>query len=218
MDLATHTQITDLWHEAASNPNPQVRRDAFRQAGLLIAQSAPGYGQGRYTGGASRLPYPLPQNPQQVSQFHPPDHRDFVLPLMAPDRILTVANIPSVNPQAISPGERLEFASGGGWLIGWRGSVVDNTAGSAAAGEYERATYEVSAFFNDGEYIITNGETSSYVPFSHLFPPSGLWTPMMRRVDPLDVLNFNFRNTQPVTGHALQGSLSFAFWRERYPQ
>jgi hypothetical protein len=137
---------------------------------------------------------------------------------MAPSRYLVVPAIPQVDPGDTTPGERLEFSAGGGWLIGWRGVAIDNTPGVEAAGRYEQANLGVSMFLNDGEELITNGVATDFARFGDLFGDAVQWSPLMRRVDVKDVLNLRFRNFQPVaTGNTIQPSLLFSFWREKYP-
>lgn len=172
----------------------------------------------RHTGGASRHALDVGHSVINTDQIHPPNPSDFIIPLIAPSRYLTVPNIEPVAPESISAGSRLEFSAGGGWLIGWRGIARDDTAGVEAAGPYEQATLGVRMFINDGEELITNGLAADFVTFAELFPESSQWAPILRRVDVKDILNVFFQNFQPaLTGNDLTPRLTFAFWREKYP-
>jgi hypothetical protein len=139
--------------------------------------------------------------------------------MLAPSRILVVGDIPEVEPQQPSPGERLEFSAGGGWLIGWRGSAIDYTEGAFRVDELTAASLGVRLTFNGEEEIITNGQSMDFVRFSDVFPPTMNYAPILRRVDVKDILICQFFNFQPAApaGHNLQPTLAFQFWRERYP-
>jgi hypothetical protein len=138
---------------------------------------------------------------------------------MAPSRWLVVPGIPAVPPNSdTTAGIRLEFSAGGGWLIGWRGRVGNlAAAGVISADDSDQRSIGVRMFLNDGENLITNGIGADFAPFTDLFADAVQWSPIMRRVDVKDVLNFAFRNFQPAGGDTLTPSLTFAFWREKYP-
>jgi hypothetical protein len=230
--------------EAAASPDPTHAAQAYQRAQLLmrtagpvgitppqhalgppvpqqIGPPAPSPHFPQPTGGASGVPCGcVGPNAYQIDQVHPPKScgPDYVQAMMPPSRILVVPDIPAVAPQAVSPGERLEFAAGGGWLIAWRGSAVDYTAGAFRMDELTLASIGVRMFLNDGEELITNGQGTDFAFMSDLFPSTQQWSPIMRRVDVKDILNLQFVNRQPVAGGSiLTPSLMFAFWREKYP-
>lgn len=170
------------------------------------------------TGGASREPFDVGHSVISTDQIHPPNSSDMIVPIMAPSRYLVLPNPPPVLPGTTSLGTRLEFSAGGGWLIGWRGSAIDNTPGVEAAGNYESATLAIRMFINDGEELITNGTGADFATMADLFPRDTNDAPLMRRVDVKDILTVLFQNQQPLaTGNTLQPRLKFAFWREKYP-
>ena len=219
MDQRTHAQVTALLRVAESATDAGRAQAAFRRAQRLLNDCDQGTGGNPYySGGASREPFDVGHSVIQTDQIHPPNASDFVVPLMAPSRYLVLPNPPAVAPATTSPGVRLEFSAGGGWLIGWRGSAADNTPGVEAAGPYEQASMAIRMFINDGEELITNGFGADFVTMADVFPDSAQWAPIMRRMDVKDVLNVIFQNFQPAaTGNTLQPRLTFAFWRERYP-
>jgi len=193
----------------ATSPNGHVA-----QAGLARARAIQ---QQRYTGGASSSAIrPNHGDAVQLDQVHPPAAGDYIEPLMAPSRYLVLPEAPIVAPAALSNQIRLEFSAGGGWLIGWRGSVVDTTPGAGAAGAFEQASMGVRMFLNDGEELITNGTGADFAAFSTIFTINSS-TPIMRRVDVKDILNCQFQNFQQPGGSNLQPRVTFAFWREKYP-
>ena len=212
-----HREIQRLLQIAKTSPHPSTAQSAFSRARDLMSQADHSQGAG-LTGGATRPLAPVPHSVIQTDQIHPPNSGDFIQPLMAPSRYLVVPAIPAVAPATDSPGETLRFSAGGGWLIGWRATAIDFTAGIEAAGEFEQASMGVRIFLNDGEEIITNGTSADFARFSDLFGAAVQWSPLMRRVDVKDVMSLQFRNFQPAaSGSTLQPSVTFAFWRERYP-
>lgn len=220
MDHRTQSRIAQLLHTARTSPDAHISQRCLRQARALSQSShfqSTGGGD-HYTGGASRPGPVVPHSVINSDQIHPPNEADFIQPLMAPSRYLVVPAIPAVAPGTTSPGERLEFSAGGGWLIGWRATATDFTAGVEAAGPFEQASMGVRIFLNDGEELITNGTAADFARFSELFGDAVQWSPIMRRVDVKDVMNLQFQNFQPAaTGNTLQPSVTFAFWREKYP-
>lgn len=210
-DRERHARINALLSRASGTPGAAEAQGALRQARHEIDRW-------QYTGGSSREPYCPPHSQIQLDQVHPPLAGDYCQPILAPSRILVVPDIPTVAPQAVSPGERLEFSAGGGWLIGWRGSSIDFTAGAFRVDALTMATLQVRMWINDGEELVTNGRGTDFVSFLDVFPPTGHYGPILRRVDVKDILNFQFRNIQPVAGGAtLRPTLAFMFWREKYP-
>lgn len=203
-------RIQALLQEAATSTDGMRAQACQREALRLISQM-------NRSGGGS-ITQDVGHNQIQMDQIHPPDSCDFIQPLMAPSRWLVLGERPVVGPGTDSAGIRMEFSAGGGWLIGFRGTVTDSTAGSESADEFVQASMGVSMFLNDGEELITNGQATTFSSFADLFAPAVQWSPIMRRVDVKDILTVNFRNFQPAgTGHSLTPSLTFAFWRERYP-
>jgi len=211
MDRRTHDQVSELLDRAARDPYGHEAQRALRHAQRLMDP--------RYTGGASREPFCPPHSQIQIDQVHPPLAGDYNQPMLAPSRILVVPNIPTVDPQEVSPGERLEFSAGGGWLIGWRGTAIDFTEGAYRVDMLTQATCQVRMWINDGEELITNGLGFDFVSFADVFPPTMNYAPILRRVDVKDILNFQFRNIQPEgdASAALQPTMAFLFWREKYP-
>jgi hypothetical protein len=205
-----HQAINTLLARAAQEQSAPAAQAAYRGARQLIDQ--------RYTGGATREPFCPPHNQIQMDQVHPPLAGDYCQPMLAPSRILVVPDIPAVGPQQATPGERLEFSAGGGWLIGWRGTAIDYTPAAFRSDQLTQASIGVRMFINDGEELITNGLGTDFARFSDLFPPAGQYAPILRRVDVKDILNLQFYNFQPLaTGADLQVSVAFQFWREKYP-
>jgi hypothetical protein len=209
-----YENVSELLHEAASVPNAQKAQGAFHRARAMIP--------GPYTGGVTREPACVPHSNIPMSAVHPPLAGDYCQPMLAPSRILVVQNIPSIDPQDTSPGEKLEFSSGGGWLIGWRGSVADWTQGAFRVDALTQHSVGLTASVNAGdEQLITNGESFDFVRFEDIFPLGAMmYAPLLRRIDVKDSLFFHFRNFQPLAaqgGHALTPSLAFQFWREKYP-
>lgn len=209
-----HAMVNELLHEAASVRDATKAQHLFHRARAMMP--------GPYTGGYTREPACVPHSNIPMSAVHPPLAGDYLQPMLAPSRILVVQDIPGVEPQQTTPGERLEFSSGGGWLIGWRGTVADWTLGAFRVDALTQHSIGVRVSVNAGdEQLITNGETFDFVRFSDLFPIAAMnQAPILRRMDIKDTLNFNFRNFQPVAqegGHILYPTLSFQFWRERYP-
>jgi len=207
-------QVSELLHEAASVRDATKAQHAFHRARALMA--------GPYTGGYTREPACIPHSNIPMDAVHPPLAGDYCQPMLAPSRILVVQDIPAVAPQQTTPGERLEFSSGGGWVIGWRGTVADLTVGAFRVDALTQWSIGVRASVNAGdEQLITNGETFDFVRYSDLFPVASFnYAPLLRRMDVKDTLFFNFRNFQPVAqdgGHTLYPTLSFQFWREKYP-
>lgn len=195
-------------HTDVRAPEAQL---ALRQARAIVANA-------QYTGGSSvAAPSTCPPAGYQLDQVHPPACGDYITPLMAPSRWLVVPNIPVVAPQATSPGVVLRFSAGGGWLIGWRGSSIDFTAGAFRADELTRATLQLQMRLNDGEELITNGQGLDFMSLSDVFPPGTVISPIMRRVDVKDILTVTWRNIQPAGGAILTPTLAFSFWREKYP-
>lgn len=147
-----------------------------------------------------------------------PDGGMFVQPLIAPDLWLVVPNIPAVAAAQDSPGEELRLTAFGKGckLIGWRGTVIDTTAGSFASGPLEQASIGVRCVLNGEQNKITNGEAADFAKFSDLFADATQWSPMLLDLEATDVLSFNFRNFQPAAGgHSLTPSLLFAAIRKR---
>jgi hypothetical protein len=123
---------------------------------------------------------------------------------------MVVPGIPVLAAGAVSPGERLDFGGGGGWLIGWRGRAFDTVANTAT--DFEMAVTEFTAFFNSGEQLLTNGQGVAFGSFANMFADSVQWSPLLRYVRPTDVLNFNFRNVSAAA--TVQPSLMLAFVRD----
>lgn len=211
-------RLESLRHAAQHHPDPRARADAAAQYRGEVARLQRSRGWPSPSGGASREMLDPGHTGIPLDQVHPPACADYIQPLMAPSRYLVVPSVPVVAPQAVTPGERIEFSAGGGWLIGWRGTVRDDTAGIQAAGPYEQASVGVRVFLNDGEELITNGTATDFALFSDLFADATQWSPIMRRVDVKDVMTLQFQNFQPLAGgSSLQPSITFAFWREKYP-
>lgn len=162
----------------------------------------------------------IPQSMIDPRQQHPPELGNYVLPTIPPQRILTVSGIGPVLPQQDNVTARLDFTAAGGcdsgFIVGVKGTVFDSAAGFESAGEYEYATFAFQMLFNDSENLITDGSVASFVAYSDVFSPGQReFFPIYRRVSSTDILNFRFRNLQPlVGGNPLQGSLSFAFVRD----
>jgi hypothetical protein len=216
MDENQAREIDQLMQIAASGDPLQAPAAMHRARTMLAAACVPQ----RYTGGMTRAPGMVPHSTIQMDQVHPPMGLNTVHATMAPSRILVVPNIPLVGPSSVSPGERLEFSAGGGWLIGWRGTAFDTTVGAQSAGDEIQAQAGVRMFINDGEELITNGLGADFARFSDLFPPAALWSPIMRRMDVKDILNLQFQNFAAATGEDTPSytfSMAFLFWREKYP-
>lgn len=144
------------------------------------------------------------------SQIHPPEPIQAVQPLQAPTRYLVVAGIPVLLPGATSPGERLEFSGGAGWIVGWKGTSVDIAGPTAGPGE--QAQTSVRLFINSGEELITNGQGVAFAPFSDMFATTIQWSPLMRYMLATDVITTQVANT--TVALRLQASLTFAFIRD----
>lgn len=202
-------RIEQILRETDSRDARQVQH-AFRELRAMAAQR-------RSNGYGDAYPATVPHSTIQADQIHPPLNGDYIEPMLAPSRLLVLRNTPTVPVQTDSNQVDLEFAAGGGWLIGWRGIAVDFSAGAFAAGRLEQATMGVRMFLNDGEDLITNGQAADFAPFLTIFGESVSMTPILRRVDPKDSLHCIFRNFQPAGGSALRPFVTFAFWREKYP-
>jgi hypothetical protein len=154
-----------------------------------------------------------PNNPADVMN-RPPLVGPTIEPLLAPNQYLVLENTPLVPPQTTTAPIRLEFSSGSGWLIGWRGVAVDLTVGAGAAGRFEQATMAVEFIINDSQNLITNGVAADFAPFLTLFGEAVNSTPILRYVNSKDIARFRFRNLQRVGGSDLQPFLTFAFFRD----
>lgn len=216
MDERSHGNINDLLNRAASVRDPVKAQHAFHRARSLMQQCQV---PGPYTGGYTREPACVPHSNIQMDAVHPPLAGDYCQPMLAPSRILVVEDIPAVEPQQTTPGERLEFSAGGGWIIGWRGSAIDYTTGAFRVDALTQASIGVRLTFNGEEEIITNGQSLDFVRYSDVFPATMNYAPMLRRVDVKDILITQCRNYQPAAplGHTLNPTLAFQFWREKYP-
>ena len=191
-----------LLNEADRSQNP-VARQRLRDEALLCMSRARDVALGTE-----------PTHTVECDPTHPPIMGQFVEPQMAPNMYLVLANTPVVAPQATSAPVRLEFSSGSGWLVGWRGVAVDLDPAAGAAGFFEQATMAVEAILNDTQHIITNGLAADFAPFYTLFAQASHFTPLDRYVSTKDVANFRFRNLQAVGGNDLQPFLTFAFLRD----
>jgi hypothetical protein len=197
MDPTTYTQVTQLLEDAAGESNPWKAQKSLQEIRQLF-----------YRSGAPAV--------DPMDRDRPPAVGDYIQPLLAPSRYLVVPAVPVVPASGTSPGERLEFTSGGGILIGFRGTVVDFTVGVFAAGRLEQASIGVQMTVNGDVNLITNGVAEDFALFSDLFGDAVQWSPILRKMEVNDIINFLFRNNQPlVGGNPLQPSLTFAFWRLR---
>lgn len=153
---------------------------------------------------------------------HPPSYALTVQPMMAPTLYLVVPDIPQLDPQEESPGERLDFSLGDGILIGMRGTVL---AQGIVNDEYESsASKEMDALcgleltLNGQEQLIVDGATQAYAWYSDLFGGDAVqWTPIMRHVLSSDVLHMRFFNRSILLGPTIQPSLMFAYRRLPMP-
>lgn len=241
-DAQFRQRLIYLLNQAQTNPNLAERRTAFAQA-LADLHAIDQVSQGRLPAGpveyqqrGDRLMHefdrgaqgqpgqPVPPSSMvHLDQIHPPIIGNYNEPSIAPSRILVVPGIPSVDPDSDSTTTKLDFTAQGGCdnglLIGMHGTVLDDTAGVEAAGNYEYGSIELQATFNDDENIITDGERATFVKYSDLFTPGDRTPfPILRAVSSTDSMFFQWRNTQPAaTGHTLQPSLMFYFLRGVYP-
>lgn len=212
MDANTVARCQQMLEEAQRSPGTYRAQGLVRAVRSIMARE--------HDGGASGLDCVLPHTVIQQDQVHPPATGDYIEPLMAPSRYLVVPQLSpaaTVAPASDSVPVTLQFSSGGGWLIGWRGLAVSFANGAFSAGPVEQATLGVRMWINDGEELITNGLNADYAPFATIFGQSVSSTPIMRRVDVKDILNLQFRNFQPVDGVAMRPFITFSFWREKYP-
>lgn len=239
MDPVLQQTLLQLVTDSRTNPDANVRRVAAAQAQMLLQGQAAvdprgnvfrggGPGRGQATphpaGYQPRAEMPSPPSSMiHLDQIHPPIPGSYLQPLTPPSRILTVPAIPTVAPGTTSDPAKLDFTAAGGCdnglLIGMIGCVRDDTPGVQSAGEYQYATLELQATFNDSENIITNGEAASFVAYCDLFSPGDREPfPLMREVSATDTMFFRWRNTQPAgTGNPLTPSLTFLFLRKDYP-
>ena len=196
---------------AAGDPYAQQKVQEMRQNIALAQQGHPS---------SFAIPQPGDGGPSPIpaSQVHPPAPGQFVHPVLAPSRVMIMDPIPLVPQGATSEAVRLQFDAGAGWIIGFRGSVVDRTPGAEAAGNLEMASIGLRMFLNDGEELITDGVRAAHATYADLFPPAAIWSPILRWVYSTDDLFALFRNLNPTEGGPdLQPSLTFLFWREKYP-
>lgn len=215
-------QIEHLMRIAGTDPDSTQRRIAFTEATNLLAQYRAEVARGAdvLAPEPQRMHAPVPpRGTHQLAQLHPPILGNYLEPMVPPTRILTVPGVPTVAPQETTAQAKLDFSAAGGcdqgFLIGMHGNVRDDTAGVQNAGFYEYASIELEMSFNDGEFLITNGEQASFAPYCDLFSP-GQRTPfpIYRQVSSSDSMFFRWRNVQPAgTGNTLQPSLTFLFVR-----
>jgi len=207
-DLET---VRDLVRAAHSHPDPRARRGAIDQAARRLDALCADH---------SRFPREnVPDNVTPVGPLHPPLRGQFVQCQIPPQLILTVPDVPLVQPGTVSEIARLNLSAQAGCkrgvLIGVSGTVRDDTAGVESAGAYEYASIGVEISFNGNENLITDGEAISFVPYSDLFSAGRATAfPFYRPVSDNDKLVFRWQNFQPAaTGNALQPSLTFLFLR-----
>jgi hypothetical protein len=98
---------------------------------------------------------------------------------------------------------RIDFQMGAGALIAWSGSAFqqDERTAYQQAGPHVDSTVEVSASFNDGEHLITNGSGPDWLSLHMLFGGRGgrRFQPLCRKVSHDDTLAVSFRNVGRVT-------------------
>jgi hypothetical protein len=203
-------QIRELVRASYTHRDPRVRREAIERASRLldVVCEQP----------EARFPRTnVPGNVTPVGPLHPPMPGYYLQCQIPPDKILTVPDVPLVQPGTISEIARLNLSAQAGCkrgiLIGVHGTVRDDTAGVEDAGAYEYASMGVEISFNGDENIITDGEAISFAPYSDMFSPGDrLAFPIYRPVSDNDRLVFRWQNFQPAaTGNALQPSLTFLF-------
>jgi hypothetical protein len=143
--------------------------------------------------------------------------------MIPPSRILVVPGVPSVAPGTTSDPARIDFTAAGGCdnalIVGIHGTARDDTAGVEQAENYEYATCELQATFNDSENLVTDGEAATFVPYSDLFSPGQREPfPICRMISATDKMFFRWRNTQPAeTGNTLTPTLTLLVLRIPYP-
>lgn len=133
------------------------------------------------------------------------------------DHLVVVPDIVAIDPGDQSSGLRVQFRTGGRRtancktvkVIGMRGSVRDDTAGSQAAGDYELASMSLQIRTQEGYCYVTNGETDDFATMWDLFRDNPVYD--LDVIVPTDEIWYvTFQNNQPVaTGHALTPSLTF---------
>lgn len=149
-----------------------------------------------------------PSVASRAGNQHPPAPGYVFAPIMAPSRILVVANIASL-PAAVPPARslsteyRVEFDAGPGWIIGMRGSVVDQAA------VIVRSSIGLRMFLNDGEELVTDGQRAAFVNYDALFSPTATYFPVRRYVRTTDVLYVQFENYSTTTAYTPTLALMF---------
>jgi hypothetical protein len=144
---------------------------------------------------------------RRMGNTHPPLPGYVVDSIMAPSRILTFSNIEPLPPETTSVSYRMEFDAGSGWIIGMRGSIVDETSW------IWRSSMEVQLELNDGEHLITDGERADFANYDDLFTQAQVYFPLRRYVISSDNLYATFRNLSDTT--TLTPTLSVFFCRDR---
>lgn len=128
----------------------------------------------------------------------------FFEPLIVPHRVMVVADIAQIAAGGDSPTLKVEFSSGEGWLVGWRGST------RADGSDTGRASLGVRLNLNGNEPLITNGQTEDYAIFDTLFPRgAATWSPLLIPVNVKDILRIDIHNYHTV--NAYTPVLSFGF-------
>ncbi len=144
------------------------------------------------------------------SSIHPVVPTNAVQPLQAPTRYLTVPGIPQLAPGATSPGSRLEFSGGAGWVIGWNATAADLAGG--AADRFQQFLAGVRITINGEEELGTNGQGGAFIRFADLFKENVQWSPIMRYMLATDVVLLQIQNFSAAV--TLDTSVTFAFIRD----
>lgn len=152
---------------------------------------------------------------------HPPSLVPVMQPMLAPSRWIEVTGIPVLEPQEEWTAGRVQFQFSPGFLIGMRGTAVqehyDNkvlVGWDSSMGDFRAAGLRLQ--FNGGEPLVTSGDAETWLWYSDVFSPfGGLPAPLLRRVEQSDTLNVQLRNDYPLTLPNLVLSLAFLYVADR---
>lgn len=198
MSDATLDEIRRLVTSAKGAQSNLAAANAVDRIADLIAQRCAGEDEALAQG---------PTLADKVGKAHPPLPGYIVAPVMAPSRLLTFSNIAPVLFGETSLPYKMSFEAGNGWLIGMRGSVVDQT------GFVWRSSIGLQLEINDGDQLITDGERATFVNYDDLFTASQVYFPLRRYVTNNDNLYASFQNFSTDTD--LTPTLTLFFCRDQ---
>jgi len=193
----------------------------YAEAQKMIAQLQPPQpfrGEAVVAEIARRLNDTQPQVPP--GEYHPAAARYLWQPPVVPSRILVTPDRPSL-ADGDTGSSRIDFSGvGPGWLIGHRGTALRGDLLGGDEVTESPAAVGLRLFFNSGENIITNGDTTAYVPFSDVYPASLSFAPLLRYVTQRDILTVEWQQlvAAGTSSIVIVPSVSFAFFAQRLPE